>query len=255
MAKVAVNEESLVAIGDAIRDKRKVEDTYKLSEMPGAIASIVGETPFDLRSLCEGDLTALNIPSDLAGASILDLRNSAFADLVNCQQLTIGEGIRYINGGYGNYDIRCNPFYDLGGDTTNGCKVSFPSTLLSVGDNVFLGVNFSRDTFGEGSLPEGLHTIGKHTFSQFNMSSYPIIDEIHIPSSITKIGEYAFYGLDFRKVYFKGTPTSIGSHAFYRLSDLANPGQATIYVPWSQGSGPWLHYNTNNTTIVYDYKE
>lgn len=47
MAYKIVNEDSLTAIADAIREKKETTDTYSLGAMPQAIASIEGGSQYE----------------------------------------------------------------------------------------------------------------------------------------------------------------------------------------------------------------
>lgn len=60
-------------------------------------------------------------------------------------------------------------------------------------------------------FPNGLEEIEETAFS--GACSSNIIAEIRIPSSVKKIGDWAFNGVDVRKVYIEGATTTIGIYA------------------------------------------
>jgi hypothetical protein len=115
-------------------------------------------------------------------------------------------------------------------------------------------MDFAADTLTK--LPNTLQTIGESAFEASEQSGKYYVDKIVIPASVKTIGKYAFRDLIAPKVYFKGTPTSIGAQAFMFNAAYNSSGQritTDIYVPWAEGEGPSLSVVNSYTTIHYNY--
>ena len=247
MGKVLVNESTLTSIADAIREKRGITSTIKPAEMPAEIKSIIADG-VDFKSLVDGTITQLTLGEEVATDGVLSLRQYAFANLDKLKSLTIDEGITEIKMTEW-HDID-TPFFATGWDSR--CAITLPSSLEYIGDYVFSNMVFR----GSLVLPEGLKSIGTSSFDCDRLSTSVGVSDIVIPASVETIGDRAFYDVSYSNVYFKGTPNSIGSMAFYHRADPQVDGTYRtryIYVPWSKGQGPTISGLNNYTEIVYDY--
>lgn len=78
-------------------------------------------------------------------------------------------------------------------------KVTMPSSLKEIGDDAFAGTESLQEDI---VLPEGLETIALEAFAGAGAKNGITI---HIPSSVTSIGENAF--ADVAHIYYNGTAT------------------------------------------------
>ena len=117
-------------------------------------------------------------------------------------------------------------------------RVTFKSTLTSIGEGAFEGCTLEYPLF----FPKSLITIGDYAFSYCSL----LTGSIRIPNSVTTIGSYAFYycqslsGLtignsvtsignsafsyctSLTSITIGDSVTSIGNYAFYYCSDLTS---------------------------------
>lgn len=78
-------------------------------------------------------------------------------------------------------------------------KITIPTSLKSIGPGAFATtINIKEDII----LPDGLETIGDEAFADAGINNSIAI---HIPSSVTLIGENAFGGV--AHIYYNGTAT------------------------------------------------
>lgn len=119
---------------------------------------------------------------------------------------------------------------ELPSNLFNGCealaKVTLPSTLVRIGDEMMGCVFKGCVSLTSITLPEGLTYIGRNTFSNSGLES------IEIPASVqTIIGSYSYssgtywgYGAfsesALQKVTFKGIPSALGESVFYGCKQL-----------------------------------
>ncbi len=109
-------------------------------------------------------------------------------------------------------------------------SVKFPSTLKRIGDNAF-----SRIDLGAISLPPECSNIGTLSFSNSKVSSieWPTVElhnfrgfihndikELHVPSNVKSLGDYAFSHNPIEKLTFSEGIDSIGNFAFASCLDI-----------------------------------
>lgn len=161
----------------------------------------------------------------------------AFNDCKNLTSIVVEEGNTV-------YDSRnnCNAIIETATNTLLiGCKTSFiPSGVTQIGDMAFCDVSLPDGfTIPEGvkaigfsafgfittlnklTLPEGLESIDAQAFATSS------IKELTLPSTLTMIGNYAFYGCyELTKVTsFIQTPFEIKDNTFENYADIL------LYVP------------------------
>lgn len=142
-------------IGSYAFDECKELETIHLPE---------GLTFIDVSAFCESTLRNINIPS-----TVEYIGADAFA--ATCiKNITIPDGVKLIS----NY---CFEESDLE-------SIKFGAKVLDIQDRAFAGCK--RLQFVD--LNEGLRTIYSYAFAEC-----PKLDSIYIPSSVTKIGNSAFY--------------------------------------------------------------
>ena len=95
-----IDDNKLIAIGDAIRERNGTTDKYTTDEMPQAILSIVSDK-FNNKAFVEGSLESLEIEYGASDKGVLLCRPHAFDNLEYLKSLTIGEGITSIECWYG----------------------------------------------------------------------------------------------------------------------------------------------------------
>lgn len=245
MAKVLINDTTLTAIAEAIREKLELEDTYKPAEMPNAILSIEGgggDIQYDnLEDVVKNAKYSLYIPASCADENgVLYVDGKVAYDtpkIRGLETLEFGEGITKIvmtdvNLGWGS-------FANVGQDVMKGCQVIFPSTLKEINGLLFANLN-PRDNILE--LPEGLEVIDGNCF--INME----YDTFIIPSTVKIIGADSFK-YSGEHIYFKGMPNSIGGNAFYR----GTAETQYVYVPWSKEEGSFPHALYRKVEYDYNY--
>lgn len=262
MSKVFIEDTTLTSIANAIREKDKTENLYKPSEMPAAIKAIKSQEELNAKLLIRRGIAYLTLDDslaiDIADDYSLTLGNT-LQDLTKLERLTFADlptrHLKYLYSEYedSDYTVVFGPFYGSG----KQCVINWPASLKSIDYKMFYGMNYAADTLEK--LPDGLETIGKYAFaytqSRIDFHSQNV-NSIVIPASVTTIGKGAFEGIYAPEVYFRGTPTSIGTNAFmftaaYRIDGTR--GTTDIYVPWAEGEGPSLNVNPY-TTIHYNYK-
>ena len=109
-------------------------------------------------------------------------------------------------------------------------EVSFPSTLKTIGTNVYIGSNIS----GSVIIPEGVTSIGTNAFR-----AVPLTGIVDLPSTILSIGNMAFMSLEKKATAFiirATTPPTLGGTS--ALSKIP------IYVPYSSDHSILSAYQT-----------
>lgn len=225
--RVAINDTTLTAIANAVREKKVTDRQYKPSELPEAILTIAGDS-FDVAGFVSGDITTLNIPG-----SAKKIRVGAFNDqdsLFNVNKIVIGDGVTEIEDTVFASDTELGAFSYMGFNANGGqehCSLKLSSTLENIGDNAF-------------------HSTG-------------VSGTVVIPLSVKRVGRNAFYNTYITTLYIEGTPETIESNAF-RFRNIhngevgENAGYITqyIHVPWKEGEGPEITGLNSYTEIVYN---
>lgn len=181
-------------------------------------------------------LTFINLPS-----SLTSIGRSAFDGCSSLTSITIPEGITEIDS-----------------ETFKNCSkltsISLPNNLVSIENNAFYGCSSLTSIM----IPEGVATIGEHAFAYTSLSSITVDprntvfdsrDSCNaiirteynslvcggtntvIPSSVTDIGQDAFYGCTaLTSITIPSSVTDISSGAFSECTSLASvtiPGSVT----------------------------
>lgn len=196
MAKKLYEESNIQAIADAIRGKNGTTNTYKVSEMAGAIGAIEagGEDP-RVKGIIERTIT------EISDDSITELGNCAFA---YCQKLVT---VNFPNV----TSIGNNAFQECSKLTTLNAE-----NVQTIGKHAF----YRCSLFNTLNFPK-LTSIGDYAFY---ITHIGINDTLNFPN-VTSIGKYAFYSCYFYTANFPNV-TSIGDYAFNRCVDLK-----TVNIP------------------------
>lgn len=112
---------------------------------------------------------------------------------------------------------------------TSATTVSLPSTLDSIGYNVFQSLTTSCAATFHGTLEQwcnvGLKDYDSNPFSKGDKklrTSEGEITKLNIPKGLTKIKPYTFYGLNITEVTIPTSVTIIGGYAFRNCSSLSS---------------------------------
>ena len=121
---------------------------------------------------------AYSVDNPLNLSNVTELGQYAFSGCNSLRAVTLGEGLEEI------------PQYAF-----NSCglvDIDIPTTVTSIGDYAFSYNSFSQA--GELELHEGLKTIGSHAFyREVGSNKNSGFTAVTIPSTVTSIGDYAFY--------------------------------------------------------------
>ena len=206
-----------------------------------AMLESVGEAAF---KGCDKLAFTKEEPLDLSG--VTELGASAFSGCEQLRYVTLGEGLE---------DIPANAF--------NNCglrDIEIPSGVKTIGESAFASNGFSEA--GELILPEGLITIEKQAFYRaLNFNEETGFKSVTIPSTVTTIGEKAFYNhrrMD--TVTVQGSDNggqgdsqlvTVGTDAFGNNSGSAYSASAVYVDP----TNPELKYDYTKGTQFYLPKE
>ncbi len=119
---------------------------------------------------------------------------SRFGDKVKFNDFDVDQDNKYYSV-YGKYDDENRLLYSL---------------LLNKEGNTLIMVLFGYQFSGDLSIPEGVITIADHALD----SNGHLISNIKIPSTVTTIGDYAFYKCPFYNIIGGEGVRTVGAHAF-----------------------------------------
>ena len=135
-----------------------------------------------------------------------------------------------------------NKVTSLGYKAFAGCKslarIDIPSSVQSLGDYAFA----QCDALTELTLPEGITTLPKRLFSYQNGWHYGAekLSKLHLPSTLTTIGEYAFAGCpSLKSIDIPASVTEIERYAFSE----SNVTNVKFNGPVHLGSGAFYGCN------------
>jgi hypothetical protein len=102
-------------------------------------------------------------------------------------------------------------------------KINFPTSLKSVGVDVFWNIDSIRSI----ELPEGVDSLGMYIFDYCEK-----LETITLPSTLRYLDGYTFYHCDSLKtiICYAETPVIDGGHNLYE-SDVTEQSSVTLYVP------------------------
>ncbi len=223
-------------------------------EIPATVETI-GNNAFDrCRNL------TVTIPADNALTSISASAFNGVALVTNNSDFTSGNPWGAIN--Y-NATTDSDGFVYADEDKTqltgyigNATSIVIPSTVTSIGDNVFRGSNITAIDLSQAT---GLESIGSYTFYNCNN-----LTSITIPASVISIGSYAFNECNNISFNFEGASGSISLGSSWSSSNrpmkwLCNAwdltdGVLTVYedITYNSGSNyPWSGLRSQITSVVF----
>ena len=169
----------------------------------------------------------------LNDGALTTIGNYAFEDCTNLTSITIPDSVTTIGYNAFDYCIRLTDVYYTG-DIASWCGISFGNNYANpkhYADNLYIGGNLVE---GELIIPSSVTTIGESAF--WNCDS---LTSIVIPDSVTTIGDYAFYYCrNLTSVTIGKGVTTIASLAFgecYHIAEVYNYSSLNI----SKGSGDY----------------
>lgn len=203
--------DNLVAIGEGAFANSKLTDVTLPASLTSICASSFQDTPWY---------------SSLKGADdgIIYINDIALAPTQNVKivdgLLAIKDGTRSIASG--NWNINDGNT----GISTLVTRLELPSTLETIGDEVFSGF----EKLGDITLPEGLAYIGDRAFNGCKSLWFE-----NLPSSVLNIGEEAFNGCkSLTQIALSENVKSVGNNAFYGCSGIS---LVKIFASDLRGSG------------------
>ena len=221
-------------------------------ELPSSLTSI-GNGAF---SYC-GELTSITLPSSLTSiggsafwycrgltsitlpSSLTSIGRSAFSGCTNLQPSATDQGVKYLGNSDNSYLVlwdgmgittssytineKCKIICDDAFDRCSGLtSITFPSSLTSIGSSAFSDCSGLESIIvEEGNLV--YHSADNCLIETESNTLMLGCKNSIIPSYITSIGSYAFYGCSgLTSISLPSTLTSIGSYAFYGCSGLTS---------------------------------
>lgn len=221
MAKKLYEESSIRAIADAIRSKTGTTNSYKVSEMAAAIATIQGDGnggDYDITVTKNNDGTqslaitdANNEPTVLISKTITT--NGTYNASQDNADGYVSVTVNVPTNGFsptGTIEITDNGTYDVANYASAEVNI-VGSGSGGLWDDDTLAKFITRDkTLTTVTIPSGLTNIGDHAFGGMQYMT-----SINLPDTITKIGQYAFQNCN--GLILTSLPngiTSIGNNAF-----------------------------------------
>ncbi len=143
----------------------------------------------------------------------------------------------------------------IGDDAFSGCNsltsIEIPNSVTYIGDDAFSGCNSLTNVYYEGTIEDWCNitfiyvdsnpmSYANHFYLKNSNNKYEEVTEIEIPNTITKIGNYQFWGFsNVTKIIIPSSVTSIGYGAFSSCTSLKSieiPNSVTS-IGWSAFSG------------------
>ena len=116
----------------------------------------------------------------------------------------------------------------------NVTSIKFTNGVKTIGERVFINCSLLTNVYYEGTIEDWCHiTFGNGTsnpmsyanhFYMFNSNSeYEEVTSIEIPETVTKIGNYQFYGFNnLKSITIPSSVTTIGNGTFYNCTSLTS---------------------------------
>ena len=215
---------------------------------------------------CTG-LTSIKIPN-----SVTSIGDYAFEWCVSLTEIKISSNVTSM--GYGafggcisliNIEIP-NRVTSIGSSAFSGCtsltSIVIPNSVTSIGSCAFEGCTSLTNVYYNGTIEDWCNIsfndsrsnpmyYASHFYMLDENNEYKEVKEIVIPETVTKIGNYQFYGFsNITNIIIKNSVTSIGWSAFSGCTSL------TIYCEALEKPSGWANnWNPNNCNVVWGYKK
>lgn len=158
-------------------------------------------------SLYFGEDSVLEIPEELEGHPVVEIKDTAISSPRDIWSVSLPTSLTTMIG---------NPFARC--ENLSGISVAEGNTAFEVVDGVLFSIEDQRlISYPAGltdehyDIPEGTQIIGDKAF----YSASDCLTSIHMPDSLTHIGEYAFAYNYFRRIDIPQSITKISDGAFY----------------------------------------
>jgi hypothetical protein len=185
-----------------------------------------------------------SIASIIIADSVTSIGNSAFARCSSLSSVSIPSSVTSIGIGAFQWCSSLSSVSPLLRYVHRRCFLLFP----------LLGIHpLLRDVHRRLRLPMvlfpllGIHPLLRDVHRQWRLPSCSSLSSVSIPSSVTSIGDYAFYGCSsLSSVSIPSSVTSIGDYAFYGCSSLSS-----VSIPSSVTSiGDYAFYGCSSLSSV-----
>ena len=185
-------------------------------------------------------LTSIKIPS-----SVISVGWSVFKGCTSLTNIEISAGLTSI----GNY-----AFYGCTGLTS----INISGSLTSIGESAFNGCASLTNVYYNGTIEDWCNIsfgnyesnpmkYASHFYMLDENNKYKEVTEIVIPETITKIGDYQFYGFNnVKNINIPNTVTSIGNYAFDGCKSLTN-----IIIPNSVTTVGLFAFSSGTNLTIY----
>ena len=208
-------------------------------ELPESVTSIGNCTFYGCESL-----TSIVIPDTITSISV-----GAFEDCTSLSSIVVQKSVTSIG--------NC-AFY--------GCEsltsIELPESVTSIGDLAFSSCNSLEKVYYKGTIEEWCNIKfynfvsnpmchAKYIYMLDDNNEYKELEEIKIPNTVTKIGDYQFYKFEnLKQVVIPESVTNIGDYAFYGCESL------TIYCETNSKPSGWsFDWNSNLCPVKWGYKK
>ena len=204
-------------------------ENSSLIEVPPVIdghpVTTIGSGAFE----CLYNAETLHLPE-----GITTIQDYAFSGFLSLKKMNLPSSVVFVGS---NPWVNCNDLttFDIEGESplyfiSGGCLYSRDHTLIACleglcsGDTVYVlsdtKIIGERAFFGGSGdichviLPEGIEEIRAYSLSH--------LAEVKLPSTVSIIGDYAFYGCDMEDIVLPGSISSIGANPFVMCRNLTN---------------------------------
>lgn len=268
MSKVLVDEANLTAIGDAIRNKNGSYDTYKPSEMAGAINDITTQDNTVLNSILDR-----SISGDYVNADCTKIGYCAFQQCKNLTSATFTKVTEIDFGGFSYCSslesISLPEVKEIKATAFNDCglkSISMPKIEVLSSDQDSWGI-FDKSPITTINIPSTIKSIGKNAFENSKITTINIDKPVNsisgAPWGATGAAVYwqgklaAFTSVDLNNGQWVDIGTTADGHTVYQ-SDVGSHNIAngkSICTVTVSGYSKVTVYATNYSEAGYDYTE
>jgi hypothetical protein len=187
-----------------------------------------------------GDAITVSIPERIQGLPVTVIEDYAFSWRQNLTNISIPSSVTLIS----NYAFnRCVNLTSITVDSRNSSHIDIDGILFNKNKTTIIQYPEGKkaNTY---SIPSSVTSIGDYAFYECrNLTS------ISIPSSVTSIGDYAFaYFRNLTSISIPSSVTAIGNSVFYNCDNLTSITVDSRNSSYTSIDG--ILFNKNKTTII-----